>query len=167
VLVIMAGLPATGKTTVARSLARAIGAVHLRIDTIEQAIVRAGTARHPDLGPVGYLVAYALAADHLRQGLTVVADSVNPIMLTRRAWRDVARSAEVRHLEVEVVCSDPVEHERRAAERVSDIPDLRRPTWAEIQCREYEAWDRDRLVVDTAGTSVAACVDRLSSMLAG
>jgi predicted kinase len=69
-LIIMGGLPATGKTTLARALARQLDAVHVRIDTIEQAIVRSGLGQHP-LGSVGYAVGYALAEDHLRQGLTV------------------------------------------------------------------------------------------------
>ena len=163
----MAGLPATGKTTIARRLAGEIGAVHLRIDTIEQAIVRAGTAQHPHLGPVGYVVAYALATDHLRQGLSVVADSVNPLMVTRRAWREVAHTAEAECLEAEVVCSDPAEHQRRAVGRVSDIPNLRQPTWAEICRREYEPWDRDRLVLDTAHRSPADCVAQLRALVDG
>ncbi len=37
-LIIFGGLPATGKTTIAKELARQIGATYLRIDTIEQAI---------------------------------------------------------------------------------------------------------------------------------
>jgi predicted kinase len=37
-LIIFGGLPATGKTTLSRALARELGAVHVRIDTIEQAI---------------------------------------------------------------------------------------------------------------------------------
>jgi len=77
-LIIVCGLPATGKTTLSRLLARDLGAVHLRIDTIEQAIVRSGAAERP-LGPVGYTVAHALAADQLRQGLAVVAECVNPL----------------------------------------------------------------------------------------
>lgn len=161
----MAGLPATGKTTLARALAREIGAVHLRVDTIEQAIVRAGAGTHP-IGPVGYAVAYALAEDHLGQGLTVVADSVNPLAVTRRAWRDVARSAGVEHVEVEVVCSDEAEHERRATTRATDVPDLRKPSWQQIRHREYEPWDRPPVVVDTAGRATAESVDRLRSLIA-
>lgn len=39
-LIVIGGLPATGKTTLARLLASRTGAVHLRVDTIEQAVVR-------------------------------------------------------------------------------------------------------------------------------
>ncbi|MFR9723730.1 AAA family ATPase [Streptomyces sp. MS19] len=156
-LVIICGLPAAGKTTPARALARRTGGVHLRVDTIEQAIVRSGPAAQP-LGPAGYAVAYALAEEHLRQGLTVIAESVNPLAVTRDAWRDVAGRAGVPVLEAEIVCSDPAEHRRRAEHRTVDIPDLALPTWEAIVGRAYEPWDRERLVVDTAGRDVAACV---------
>ena len=37
-LIIFSGLPGSGKSTIARALAQQLGAVYLRIDTIEQAI---------------------------------------------------------------------------------------------------------------------------------
>lgn len=37
-LIILGGLPGSGKSTVAQALARRIGACYLRVDTIEQAI---------------------------------------------------------------------------------------------------------------------------------
>jgi predicted kinase len=37
-LLILGGLPGTGKTTIARELARKLRAVHVRIDSIEQAL---------------------------------------------------------------------------------------------------------------------------------
>ena len=162
----MSGLPATGKTTIARALAAADGAVHLRVDVIEQAVVRAGAGSHP-LGPVGYAIAYRLAEDLLRQGLTVVADSVNPLSITRQAWRDVAGAAAVGFLDVEVVCSDSAVHERRATGRVADIPGLVLPTWPEILSRDYEPWDRHRLVLDTALVGVADCVAQVRSAIPG
>ena len=73
-LVIFGGLPGTGKSTIARALARRIGAAWLRIDTIEQAMVDAGRDRQA-LEDAGYRVAYALARDNLALGLSVVADS--------------------------------------------------------------------------------------------
>jgi predicted kinase len=165
VLVIMSGLPATGKSVIARALAQETGAVHLRIDVIEQAVVRAGAGTHP-LGPVGYSIACPLAEDFLRQGLSVVADSVNPLAITRQAWRDVASAAAVDHLEVEVLCSDPAEHERRATHRAADIPGLVLPSWSDISGREYEPWDREHLVLDTARLSIAECVAQLRSAIA-
>ncbi|MBA4863446.1 AAA family ATPase [Streptomyces sp. PSKA54] len=149
-LIVIGGLPGTGKTTLARLLAARLGAVHLRIDTIEQAIVRSGLARHP-VGPVGYVVGYALAEEHLRQGLTVIAESVNPLAVTRDAWHDTAVRAGVSAVEVEVVCSDRAEHRRRVTSRSVDIPDLPLPDWQQVVDREYEPWDRDHIVVDTAG----------------
>ncbi|MFD7406568.1 AAA family ATPase [Streptomyces sp. NPDC059866] len=151
-LIVMGGLPGAGKTTLARLLAARIGAVHLRVDTIEQAIVRSGVARHP-VGPVGYAVGYALTEEHLRQRLTVIAESVNPLSVTRDAWRATALGAGVPVVEVEVTCSDQAEHRRRVASRSVDIPDLPLPDWQQVVDREYEPWDRERVVVDTAGQS--------------
>jgi predicted kinase len=163
VLIVMSGLPGTGKSTLARALAAADGAVQLRIDVIEQAIVRAGLATRP--GPAGYSVGYALAEDLLRQGHPVIGDSVNPLPVTRKAWRAVALRAGVGCVEVEVICSDPAEHEARVTRRTSDIPDLRLPTWADVQAREYLPWGGDRIVVDTAGRDVAHCLSELRRRL--
>ena len=165
-LITISGLPATGKTTLARLLAARIGAVHLRVDTIEQAIVRSGVTRHP-VGPVGYLVGYALAEEHLRQGLTVLAESVNPLTITRDAWRDTAVRAGVPAVEVEIVCSDPDEHRRRVASRSVDIPDLPLPDWEQVVGREYEPWNRDRIVIDTVGQGPEDSLASLLKALAG
>jgi predicted kinase len=71
-LIIFGGLPATGKTTIAKELARQIGATYLRIDTIEQAIRDPTTMRQP-ITDEGYRVAYAVAEDNLRLGRTVIS----------------------------------------------------------------------------------------------
>ena len=153
-LVVFAGLPGTGKSTIARELARRLGAVWLRIDTIETAIADADTP----LTDEGYRAAYALALDNLRLGLDVVGDSVNPWMETRDAWRDVATRAGADVLEVEVICSDAAEHRRRVEGRVSDVPGLTPPTWQEVVDRDYRPGTRDRLVIDPAGHDIEACV---------
>jgi predicted kinase len=84
-LIIFGGLPATGKTAIAQELARQIGAVYLRIDSIEQGIRDSGVVSQA-LNDAGYRIGYAVAEDNLRLGRTVIADSVNPLRLTRDAW---------------------------------------------------------------------------------
>jgi predicted kinase len=114
----------------------------------------------------GYEAAYRVAADNLRIAQHVVADSVNPINVTREAWAQVAREANVRLVNVEIICSDEAEHRRRVETRLSDIADLVLPTWDKVKSREYHPWTEPPVVIDTAGRSVGACVDQLLLALA-
>ena len=71
-LIVFAGLPGTGKTTISRAVARALAATHLRVDVIEQAIRDAGVPAGT-VGTSGYAVVQALAGANLGDG-RVVAD---------------------------------------------------------------------------------------------
>jgi predicted kinase len=154
VLIVLSGLPGVGKSTIARELARATGAVHVRIDSIEQVLRNAGW----QVAGEGYSVACAVAEDNLRLGRVVIADCVNPWPLTRTEWRATAERAGIGVLEVEIVCSDRDEHRRRVESRVGDIAGHRLPTWQEVIERDYHAWDRQRLVLDTAHLGVEQSV---------
>ena len=163
-LIIFGGLPATGKTTIARDLASQLAATYLRIDTIEQALRESATVSQP-INDEGYRVAYGIAEDNLRLGRTVIADSVNPIRLSRDAWIGVAHRAHARAVEVEVICSDPQLHRQRVETRSVDIHGLSLPTWEKVISREYEPWERDHIVIDTARQSPAESVEQLRRAL--
>jgi len=98
-LIVFAGLPGTGKSTIARALAERLKATYLRIDSIEQAL-RACATLPAGVATEGYEVAYRVAEDNLRAGATVIADSVNPLAVTRDAWVAVAHRAAVPVVEV-------------------------------------------------------------------
>ena len=159
-LIAFGGLPGTGKTTIAQTLARKLAAVYLRIDTLEQAFIASGSGQ-ADIGPAGYLAGYAVAGDNLRLGLTVVADSVNSLHVTRCAWRNVALEAGVRIFEIELICSDTTTHRQRVEGRRADIPGHTLPTWKSVLERQYDPWDSQHLVVDTANVSVEQAVETI------
>ena len=99
-----------------------------------------------------------MAAEQLGHGVSVVAECVNPLGVTRDAWRDVAAGHGARLVEVELVCTDQAAHRERARTREVDIPGLRLPDWEQITSREYEPWDRGHLVIDTATRTPAEAV---------
>ena len=149
-LYVFSGLPGTGKTALSQRLAKRIKAAHLRIDTVEQAL--------RDLCGIvvegeGYRLAYRIAADNLFLGMSVVADACNPIELVRSEWEMLARSAQARCVNIEVICSDAVEHRRRIETRMSTVAGLVLPTWENVLRREYQAWTTERIVIDTAQKS--------------
>ena len=162
--IVFAGLPGTGKSTIARALAAELGAVWLRVDSLEQAI-RASGVVDGDLRDVGYRAAYTVAEDNLRLGRTVIGDSVNPWMLTRNAWRDAGLRAGVRVVEIETICSDLAEHRQRIETRSKEVPGLILPSWREVIERDYHAWDREHVTIDTAGRNVEACVELIRAIL--
>ena len=146
-LYVFAGLPGTGKTTLSRRLARDIAAVHLRIDTIENAFSSAGT---PLKGPEAYLVAYEIAADNLRLGLSVVADAVNALPVTRLAWSNVASRCGAQLVKIEIICSDRTKHRRRVESRLPEPGAPEVISWDDVVQREYHPWHERNHGLDTA-----------------
>jgi len=164
VLVVIGGLPAVGKSTIATLLGAETSTPYLRVDRIEHVIVESSELSHP-LGPAGYAVAHALAEEQLRLGLDVIVECVHPLSLTRDAWVRTATAAGAGILEVEVVCSDEIEHRRRAEVRSSDVEGLMKPAWTAVMNRVYEPWGREHLVVDSTTTSPVSAARLIASRM--
>lgn len=163
-LVVLSGLPGAGKTTIGKALAAKRSAAYVRVDEIEHALTR-GANLGSDIGPAGYIVAFAIASSNLKLGNLVVGDSVNPVLESRQGWRDVAQGAGVRFVEVEVVCSDEQEHRHRVETRAADITGFTLPSWSSVKAHNYVPWTTPRLVVDTALLSPREAVAAIEAQL--
>ena len=148
-LIVFSGLPGTGKTTIAKLLAKELAALYLRIDTIENSLAKK-YIKKTDMKDAGYAVAYALAKENLDLGLYVIADCVNPIQITREAWYQTAKKSKVPCLEIELICSDKAEHQRRIENRTSDLSEFVLPVWSQVVNRQYEPYTKKHLIYDTA-----------------
>lgn len=161
-LIVLSGLPGTGKTTIGKALAAKRSATYVRVDEIEHALAH-GAKPGRDVGTAGYLVAFAIASSNLRIGNLVIADSVNPVPESRKGWHAVADAAGSPVLDVEVICGDEAEHRRRVETRVPDIAGFELPSWQRIKSRGYIPWTGPRLVVDTALLSPDEAVARIEA----
>jgi len=164
ILVVIGGLPAVGKSTIATHLAADTSTPYLRVDRIEHAIVEWSALSHP-LGPIGYAIAQTLADEQLRLGLDVIVECVNPLVLTRDAWVHTAAAAGAGILEVEVVCPDETEHRRRVEARSTDVEGLLKPKWTDVMKREYEPWSRDHLIIDSTAISAESAARVIASRM--
>jgi predicted kinase len=165
-LVMMSGLPGSGKSTLSKILAARTGAALLRIDVFEQDLRHQHGADF-DVGTRGYQQGYHLAARHLREGRNVIADAVNAVEAARHGWRDVAAAADADIVEIEILCSDTEEVRTRLQTRDTGIQGLAPVRLSAVSSRRWEPNSNRHVAIDTAGKSVTSCVDALEQIAFG
>ena len=153
-LIAMAGLPASGKSTLAERIAGELRCAILSVDPIESALWRAGIDRDQPTGLAAYVVAEDLAREQLCIGGDVIIDAVNDAELARNQWRSLAAEQRVPVAFVEVVCSDPDEHRRRLETRRRPLEGFAEPTWDDVRARTsgFDGWNDERITVDSMRT---------------
>lgn len=81
-LVVMSGLPGSGKTNLAAALARELRCALVSVDTVERGLHTAGVDPRQPVGLAAYAVANEVVGVQLALGHAVVADAVG----LRRSW---------------------------------------------------------------------------------
>jgi predicted kinase len=167
-LIVVAGLPGAGKSTLALDLGRALNCAVLGVDQAEAAMWRAGVSPSGPTHHAAYLVVGALAAEQLALEHDVIVDAVNGPEPARAQWRDLARQAGAELTFIVVQCGDDRIFRDRLADRVRNIEGYPEPTWEGVLRRraEFPPWTDERLTVDSVnppGANLRAALDYLSA----
>jgi predicted kinase len=146
VLVVMTGLPGTGKSAIADALGAALPAALFSRDRIEAGLWAGGLSTDLGSGWAAYDIMTALAADQLAVGQPVILDSVATTEAIREPWRRAAAHHAAPLRVIECVCSDERVHRSRLEQRRRDIPGWYELTWDHVEDvrTRYEPWPGER-----------------------
>ena len=150
VLVVVGGVPGTGKSTVARGIGAHLACPGFAKDVIEASLWRSGVGAEQGSGQVAEDMLTTLAGSQLDHGQGAVLDTVAGRNASRTAWREVAEAQGASFVLVECVCSDEDLHRSRIDGRTRNIPGWYELTWDDVQRsrKKYEPWTEERLVLD-------------------
>jgi predicted kinase len=145
-LVVVTGVPGTGKSAVAEVVAGLSGASVLGHDWAMSALRPHPEVQHAldTMDPsghrtVGWSIVIALAREQLRSGRSVVVDGVARGPEVARC-REAARSESGRMLLVTTRCSDRDLHRTRIEHRQRHIPDWYELGWEQVE-RALAGWE--------------------------
>lgn len=158
-LIVFAGLPGVGKSTLARALARELRAAYLDKDTIKDAALALGREMKVEnamqyAGALSYTLLIPIARDNLTVGTHVIIDSPAGHRTFQDAIEDLVRGVKVNFKLIECITTDEALLRERIERRAPELPDHRVRDWdAFQQARErLERMSGPRLLVDTAET---------------
>ena len=148
-LIVMAGLPGSGKSTVAYALSKRMKFPVFSVDPIHSAILRAGVEDNFAAGYADYIVAEKLAEENLNNGVSVIVDASNYVEQSQMMWEKLAQrcGVDLRVIECKL---ESREHRKRIEERVRNIPGMKKVTWQDVEKRIAEAheWKVAKLALD-------------------
>jgi uncharacterized protein len=161
-ILVVGGLPGTGKSTLAKGLANALGADLLRTDVIRQELygtAGGGTAVNGDIyRPEARVRVYRelfrrAAALHAQQISVVLDGTFSSASLLREA-RGLVTDSRAIWLAVECCCPAEVAHERiHNRLKAGGDPSEARPEIHDLHVERWETWPRDlpQVSIDTTG----------------
>jgi predicted kinase len=167
-LIVLTGLPGTGKSSLAESLGRALNLPVVSRDRLAATLRRCEItdAHGKGAGWAAYELLTDLADAQLGLGVSVILDSVATHENVRVVWRALAARRRAFLCIVECVCSDEALWRQRLASRRRDIPGWPELDWDDVEQvrRRFVPWTDERLVVDSV-QPIEVNLDRVLAFL--
>jgi predicted kinase len=170
VVLVLTGLPGTGKSTVAEAVGRAIGAPVFSGDWLLGALKPSGVLSKLDHSVVVDLsdrLLRTLITRQLMLGQSAIVDTIINDELANE-WASAAVGSGARFLVVECVCTDERLHRERVGPRTRNIPGWHEIGWDHVErMREaYVSPDAEHLTIDAVSSldgNVRSVVEYLRS----
>lgn len=167
-LIVFAGVPGAGKSTLAEAVGRRLGVPVFAMDWLLGALTPFG-GRHLDRPlDLGYEQLTTLALRQLSLGQSAILDAPVEDELVRHRWSTLACAAGTALAAFVIVCGDPTEHRRRLATRDRGIPGWHQGgDWSDVTRRlaSFPVWPG--AVVLDSGHPLDDIVATVSAHLAG
>lgn len=159
--VFVAGLPGTGKSTLAEAVAQSLRAPAFSMDWELGTLKPFGVLRPDNTWPMSELMMVSSMARQLQLGSDAIVDGAGLRAAERCRMQAVAEALEAVFIGVECVCSDEEAHRGRVGGRSRGIPGWEATvSWEHVErMRElWEPWEEPHLVVDSAVETPASAV---------
>jgi predicted kinase len=148
-LIIFAGMPGSGKTTLARMVAETLRIPVLAKDRVQR-VLRDRDLTDSTSGE-GYYVILDLADEQLSMGVSVILDATFPLDHFRVVASDIAARHNARFCAVYCHCSDEAVWRARMEDRVQYIPGWTPVGWEDVERMRdyYQPWRNNALAIDS------------------
>jgi predicted kinase len=150
-IVVISGLPGTGKTRLAESLSVQLELPVFSVAWVLGALASFGVLERPDRGAMAYEIITGLLEHRLRLRQSAIADGMVGSAETWTRWRELAERYRADFIAVQCVCSDLAVHRARIEARQEQVPGWPDPGWDHVEemRKRYEPWAGKRLVLDS------------------
>lgn len=166
-LVLVVGLPGSGKSHFTSGLSRSVPAVVVRTDEVRKILFSrpAYTARESG---VVYRTSHYLIEEYLKQGKNVIFDGTNLSESGRKAVYGIAERTGARLLVVHVIAPEPLIRDRLERREVQGDTALSEASWpVYLRMKErFEAIRREHWTVDTSA-DIEPVVSKIAAIIMG
>jgi predicted kinase len=149
-LIVMRGYPGTGKSTIARALARTLQIPLIDRDIIRQTAVDILGYR-PEIGRFAYDLLFALSRKQLELNLSVIIDTPLTYRRTYEQAREMAQSFRIPMLVIHCQCPSELQ-KRRLEGRKGTVSQFQITSWEEWEHWKprFEEYEDEGCIVNTA-----------------